>query len=114
MKKLPLVLMLFFSVQLHAQNTTTLPSSGAPSSSACTFNLFVNDTTNGNLYFCKSGVLTIISSSSSSGASLSANNIFTGNNTFNNIITGSITGNSVTSNSLVLPTSSSTAGIFTN
>ncbi len=71
-----LALFLGLAIPLFGQgNTTTIPSSGPPSSTACNFNLFVNDTTNGNIYFCKSGTLTILNGSSSSGANTALSNL---------------------------------------
>ena len=53
-------LALFFVLALpgygQSGNTVTLPSSGAPTATSCTYNMQWNDVVNGNFYFCKDGV----------------------------------------------------------
>ncbi len=73
MKKLFLFIFLFsFCILARGQygNTFTRPSSGTPSSTACPFNLFVNDTTNGNIYFCSKGTLYLLNFIGSIGVGL--------------------------------------------
>ena len=73
-----LALFLGLAIPLYAQgNTTTIPSSGPPSSTACNFNLFVNDTKNGNIYYCDAGTLTILNGGGGSGAIVPLSNLTT-------------------------------------
>jgi hypothetical protein len=86
MKKIVL-LMLLACASCYAQygNTFIRPSSGAPASTSCAFNLFVNDTTNGNLYFCSNGVLTAING-------IVLNGTFIDNVQFSNSTPSAVTG----------------------
>ena len=48
---LGLMILTVGTVRAQSGNTVTIPSAGAPSG-GCSFLMFANDTTNGNLYFC--------------------------------------------------------------
>lgn len=83
MKKILLVLGLLLAgiaaspVSSHAQNTTTIQGSGAPTG-ACSFVLFYVDSATGNFYNCKAGAWNQVGSSSGTVSSVTCNGGLTG------------------------------------